>query len=99
MRVGPSPIHGRGLFAAAPIAAGTVIGRFRGPEVDRDGPHVLWVRREDGSWHGIEGRGPLRWVNHSDTPNAAFVDEELVALTDIAPGEEITVHYGPDWVD
>lgn len=99
LRVGPSPIHGRGLFAAEPIAAGTVIGRFEGPRVDRDGPYVLWIRDPDDGWYGIEGRGVLRWVNHADEPNASFVDDELVALVDIAAGQEITVDYDPDELD
>ncbi|RMH77701.1 MAG: SET domain-containing protein [Actinomyces sp.] len=99
LRVGPSPIHGRGLFAGEAIAAGTVIGRFEGRRVDRDGPHVLWIRDADGGWYGIEGRSALRWVNHADEPNASFRDEELVALVDIAAGEEITVDYDPDELD
>ena len=36
----------------------------------------------------------LRIINHSDEPNAAYFDTlEVGALTDIAPGEEITDDY------
>jgi len=36
----------------------------------------------------------LRFINHSDEPNAAYFDTlEVGALTDIAPGEEITDDY------
>jgi len=36
----------------------------------------------------------LRFINHSDEPNAAYYDTlEVCALTDIAPGEEITHDY------
>ena len=36
----------------------------------------------------------LRYINHSDEPNAVYFDTlEVCALTDIAPGEEITHDY------
>lgn len=96
--VGSSAIHGRGVFAATKITTGTHIGTYSGLETDADGTHVLWVETDD-EWRLIDGTGPLRWLNHSRTPNAEFDGAELFALTDIAPGTEITFDYGPEWAE
>jgi len=92
-----SPIHGEGVFANEHIGEGAVIGVYAGLQVEEDGPHVLWVERDDGSFYGIEGRNELRYLNHSSNPNADFDDEELCAVRAIAPGDEITLHYGDAW--
>ncbi len=94
-----SPIHGKGVFAKESIGEGTVIGVYEGPEVERDGAYVLWVECDDGSFYGIEGRNELRYLNHSSSPNSDFDDEELSAVRAIAPGDEITLHYGDAWAD
>ena len=93
--VAESRIHGRGLFAAAPIAAGTVIGYITGVPADRDGSHVLWLSENE----GIEVTCDLRYINHSDQPNACYYDDRsVVALADIAADEEITHDYcSNDW--
>nr|WP_242470281.1 SET domain-containing protein [Allochromatium vinosum] len=36
----------------------------------------------------------LRWLNHSDDPNAEFDGFELYARRTIAVGSEITIDYG-----
>lgn len=97
-----SPLHGKGLFARRKIAEGTVIGVYRGTRVEdgeRDGDHVLWVEQEDGGVYGIDGKNELRYVNHSVDPNVEFEEADLVALRDIARGEELLHHYGEDWED
>jgi len=44
--------------------------------------------------NGFHVKCDLRFINHSDEPNAAYYDTlEVLALTDIAPGEEITHDY------
>jgi SET domain-containing protein len=95
--VGRSSIHGSGLFAREPISDGEEIGRFEGRRTRRDGRYVLWVAQGRSGYRGIEGTTDLRYVNHSSAPNAEFVQDVLVALAPIAPGDEITCHYGPDW--
>ena len=91
--VADSSIHGKGLFAKRPIGAGEIIGVIQGVPAARDGAHVLWV---DGK-NGIRVQCDLRYINHSDKPNAVYYDTlEVCALTDIAPGEEITHNYGGD---
>lgn len=98
IEVRESPIHGRGVFATAPISAGDHISSFVGHRTADDGDHVLWIRTDTG-WLGWEGTGSLRWLNHHRPPNAEFVDLDLYALNQIAPNDEITIDYGPDWIN
>ena len=92
-----STIHGRGLFAAAPIPKGARIGAYEGPYAKRNSPYVLWFEDEEGVERGIVGRNEIRFVNHSRKPNAEFIGPELFARKRIPAGHEITVHYGDDW--
>ncbi len=95
-RVGPSPIHGMGLFAAQRIAAGQIIGRIEGMVRTEDGPHVLWVSEH----FGVEVTNAMRFINHDENPNACYYDDMTVAaLRDIEAGEEITHHYGAAWLE
>lgn len=94
--VADSPIHGKGVFAGRCFAEGVVIGTYQGLPTQEDDTYVLWLC-EDGQWRGINGTGPLRFLNHSCEPNADFDGCELYALRDIASGEEITFHYGEEW--
>ncbi|MEN8761096.1 MAG: SET domain-containing protein [Thiogranum sp.] len=88
--VDDSPIHGKGLFARHQIKAGEIIGMIDGIPTSANGEHVLWL---DGV-NGIRVQCELRYINHSDTPNAAYYDTlEVCALTDIEAGEEITHDY------
>ena len=62
-----------------------------------DGPHVLWLEDEPGgSWTGYDGRNEMRFMNHSREPNAEMDGLNCYALSDIRPGEEITIDYGWD---
>ncbi len=97
VRVGSSPIHGRGLYARKRIQPGSYIATFEGVETKKDGMHVLWGIDEDGQEQGVEGRNALRFLNHSRNPNAEFVGFDLHALRNIQPGAELTIHYGEAW--
>ena len=91
-----SPIHGKGLFAKTLINAGEVIGILEGEYTEKDGDHVLWLNEKT----GFLVHSDLRYINHSDKPNAAYYDNlEVCAVRDIQPGEEITHDYGMDWQD
>jgi len=93
LKVGPSGIHGLGLYAAQPIAAGQVIGHLEGRWVTEDGPHVLWVDET----RGFEVTNHLCYINHDAHPNAAYYDDlTVVALRAIEVGEEITHDYSGD---
>jgi len=51
----------------------------------KDGEHVFWL----GEGNGFHVMCDLRFINHSDEPNAVYFDTlEVWALTDISPGEE-----------
>lgn len=93
--VDESPIHGRGLFARKAIAVDTLIGEYEGPTTLTNGMHVLWIWSEERErWEGIDGKNEMRFLNHSDTPNADWWGCELYAIKPIAAGEEITFDYG-----
>lgn len=93
--VARSTIHGRGLFAAEPLAAGQLIGIYEGREVTEDGPHVLWIEGDKkDSWTGYDGKNEMRFMNHSDAPTAEMDGLNCYALDKIAPGTEITIDYG-----
>jgi SET domain-containing protein len=88
--VADSPIHGKGLFASQYIGAGELIGVLDVVPTSTDGEHVLWIDES----RGFHVQCDLRYINHSDESNAAYYDTiEVWALTDIAPGEEITHDY------
>ena len=93
--VARSKIHGKGLFARQPIKSGEIIGWLEGKPSRKDGDHVLWLSPR----RGFEVTCKLRYINHSDRPNACYYDDlSVVALCDIAPDEEITHDYGcADW--
>ena len=89
-----SPIHGSGCFARIGLAAGDFIGRYEGPEVQEDATYVLWAYdAEAGVLSARRGSTLLRWLNHSDDPNAEFDTFDLYARRPIAVGEEITIDY------
>lgn len=88
--VDDSPIHGKGLFAKCFIPANSLIGTVQGEITLTDGEHVLWIN----DYLGIKVGCHLRYINHSDAPNAVYYDNlEVCTLRDIRPGEEITHDY------
>jgi SET domain-containing protein len=105
-RLGQSKIEGVGLFAAEPIPKGTVVWRYD-PRFDlsldmRDIPADDTIAREWLMRYGYQQtEDPVyivcgdnaRFMNHSDEPNCDDVNDETIALRDIAEGEEITCDY------
>ena len=92
-----SPIHGTGLFARQTILEGEYIGTFWGPEVKRNGMHVLWIYHEDDTPVGRRGRNMLRFLNHATPGNSAFYEFDLYATEEIPEGTEITFDYGEEF--
>ena len=88
--------HGKGLFAARKIAADTLILPLEGKQTQEDGVHVLWSA--DGS-EGLEVTNEAKYVNHAADPNAAYYEDGVWSLREIARDEEITHHYGDAWND
>lgn len=90
VRVGPSSVHGKGVFAKIGFAQGQRIGYFEGYEVSSDTLHSFFVKA---TGQRIEPTGPLRYLNHSCDANAHFEGLWLCASHDIKEGEEITIDY------
>jgi SET domain-containing protein len=90
-----SNIHGRGLFARESIQKGCIIGRIQGSACTRDGTYVLWLNENE----GFKVRCNLKFINHSEAPNACYYDDmTVVALRKIDQDEEITHNYpSADW--
>ena len=105
--VAASTLHGRGVFAAVPIAAGDIVEEcpvIRFPAAEREHIDATLIDEYYFDWDGdgaiALGLGSL--YNHSDTPVAEYikdtVNDVLVvrAVSAIAAGEEITFSYsGP----
>ena len=103
--IGASPIHGRGLFAAEPIAAGEVIAIRGGHVVSKE--RALALDAQLGGYsHPItddfflapldasEVGDVVIMFNHGCTPNIGPVGQiAFVAMRDIEPREEIVCDY------
>lgn len=91
-------VAGRGVFAGEEVVAGTLIIRFTGPllRFKDTTPHTLALQIGPDLYLGASGN-PDDCVNHSCNPNSglqiAGLDVRLIALRDIAMGEEICFDY------
>jgi uncharacterized protein len=107
LRVGPSAIDGLGVFAAQAIAAARKIGEIRGESISVEAARIRATRSErimivelspKRAIDFSKSADAMRYTNHSCRPNARLDLRqgrvEFYALRAIAPGEEITVHYG-----
>ncbi|HWG25244.1 SET domain-containing protein [Actinospica sp.] len=108
IEVRTSPIQGRGLFAVAPIAAGTVVSRVGGRLVsgaelaavfaaaagDPDHPYIDTITVADDVHLILPPRRPNGYGNHSCDPNVWWIDAYTqAARRAIAVGEELTNDY------
>lgn len=87
--------HGRGVFARVPLKRGEVILQFKGPQLTRAQltAQMYHLQIDEDAYLGPSGEAD-DYVNHSCMPNAGFDGQlRLVALRDIAVGEEITWDY------
>jgi SET domain-containing protein len=111
--VGPSGLHGTGVYAARDIPEGTRIIDYGGrritteqadakPPANPDEPfHTFFFALSSGKIIDGGSRGnDARWINHSCAPNceaqenAAGTRVHIVALRNIAKGEELFYDYG-----
>jgi uncharacterized protein len=106
--VAPSPIEGVGVFAAAPIPAGTLIWQLaqgldrliRASEV-ADLPPLFQQFVERYSYPYPHDPEQLiveldngRFMNHSEAPNTIFSDPDAgYTIRDVAAGEELLCNY------
>ena len=92
---------GHGVFADQPIPSGRLLIVFGGDIIDRKeveqlSPELrpLVIQVDEDCFLVSTKPGPADWVNHSCEPNAGLRGQiTLVALRDIAVGEEITFDY------
>ena len=103
-----SAIDGQGAFASEAIAPRLKIGEIRGESISVQQARIRATRAERIMIVELSARkaidfsksaDPMRYTNHSCQPNARLCIRqgrvEFYALRAIAPGEEITVNYGP----
>ncbi len=83
----------KGLFAVGAISAREVLIDLRGEKLLR-APNRESLQVGERS-HVIGRRGTVGRLNHACEPNArlSIGGDSIVALCDVAPGEEITVNY------
>jgi SET domain-containing protein len=106
-----SPIHGQGGFARGNIPAGARLVEYLGRKIDKaeslrqcelNNPYIFYIDDQ----HDLDGNvdwNPARLLNHSCSPNAEAQEIEghvwIIALRDIAAGEEVTFNYNYDLED
>lgn len=108
IRLGPSQIHGEGVFACAAFEKGERVIEYVGLKISKA---ESARRREAQNWcvftlddeFDLDGNfewNPARRINHSCAPNCEAECAEghiwIIALRDIAAGEEISFNYGYD---
>jgi uncharacterized protein len=99
---------GLGLFTLEPIKSGKRIIEYVGTiitneEADRRGGKYLFELDEKRSIDGRARSNLARYINHSCRPNAEGMTTGrriwIWAKKDIKAGEELTIHYGKDYLD
>ena len=107
LRIGRSRT-GLGLFARVPIRKGQFIVRYSGRKISTEMADDLDTRylfEINARWtiDGATRRNTARYINHSCRPNAEvyFVKHviKIRAIRNIKPGDEITYHYGRNYVE
>lgn len=111
VEVGPSAIHGHGLFAREAIAGGIRVIRYVGEQIGKAesrrrqeaGNECLFYLDENWDLDGRVEENLARWINHSCGPNCEVVRADgaiwIVSMAPIAEGQEITFNYGYDLED
>jgi uncharacterized protein len=101
----PSGIAGRGLFAVADVAAGEVVAVKGGHIVTTEQLYRLSEHLQNSDIQIAEGlhlvaltddeyERVMLFINHSCEPNVGFAGNVvLVAMRDVAAGEELTTDY------
>jgi len=105
--IGPSRIHGQGLFAVDDIANGTILMKLAGHLVSsaelahliaraRSQPeqYVDTITVYEDAHLVIPARTKIHFGNHSCDPNAWHVGPyDIAARRDVRAGEEVTIDY------
>jgi len=106
IEVRPSSIEGCGLFAHAPIPAGTVVERWGGTVLTDDQLEAHKAGKYSAAAIGDgfnllqDPHDPVVYGNHSCDPNLWMADDAAVsARRDIARGDELTIDYATHTID
>ena len=105
LRIAPSGVHGRGVYATQFIPEATRVIEYTGQRVswedapnDENDPHTFNFGLDNGEVINPEiGGNEARWINHSCAPNCEAIEEDdrifIYAMRDIQPGEELSYDY------
>ena len=97
LRVAPSKIHGKGVFAKVNILKGSYMGEYEGPKAtdyEIENSHNTFEVEYKKYSVVREGKTILRFLNHQGRwPNSEFDGFKLYALKNIKTGDEITFNY------
>jgi SET domain-containing protein len=99
-----SGIHGAGCYALATIPEGAYVVQYTGPVLSKEQADGLYCERPDTylfclgeGEYVIDGDNVAAFINHSCDPNCETDEVEgkvwVIALREIAPGEELTYDY------
>jgi SET domain-containing protein len=101
-----SKIHSIGCYTDMPIAKGTFIIEYTGPRLSIEEADEHYAEQEETYLFGladgnrvIDGYGTAAFINHSCDPNCEASEDDsgrvwIVAVRDVAAGEELTYDYG-----
>ncbi|HKR40904.1 MAG TPA: SET domain-containing protein-lysine N-methyltransferase [Paraburkholderia sp.] len=103
-----SPVHGKGVFALLPVAAGERLIEYTGEVTSwrraaarqrADDGHTFVFGLSDGRViDGSRGGNSARFINHACAPNCEAIETGqrvfIHALVDIQPGDELFIDYG-----
>jgi uncharacterized protein len=104
-----SSVHGKGVFAMRPLAAGECVLEYRG-ELTSWREAVRRHRREGVAGHtflfglsdgrvidGSRGGNSSRWLNHACAPNCETIEDDgrifIHTIRPIEAGEELFIEY------
>lgn len=101
-------IDGLGLFATEPFTRGDLVIEYTGEKITNEeaqqrGGKYLFELDDEWTLDGKDRAHNSRYMNHACKPNCyAELDEEtlrifIYAKKKIAPGEELTYHYGKQY--
>ena len=107
LKVGKSPVHGRGVFATAPIRKHARVIEYTGRRIlwsdvpeDLDGSRTYYFGLDDEKKviDPTVGGNEARWINHSCGPNCEAIEDSrgrvfIEALRNIRAGEELFYDY------
>ncbi|MBI3869080.1 MAG: 16S rRNA (cytosine(1402)-N(4))-methyltransferase RsmH [Verrucomicrobia bacterium] len=103
-----SEIHGKGAFARVPVPSGTRVIEYVGERISKEESlrrclqenEYIFSLDKESDLDGNVSWNPARLINHSCDPNSESIHADgriwIVAIRDIASGEEVTFNYGFD---